>query len=45
MDRIGEHRFFPTMGTAVDGYVEATGVDWVDWEDRRPEGHERQSAD
>jgi high affinity sulfate transporter 1 len=32
---IGPDRFFPTVGTAVDGYVEATGTIWVDWEERR----------
>jgi high affinity sulfate transporter 1 len=31
---IGADRFFPTVGTAVDGYVEATGTTWVDWEER-----------
>jgi high affinity sulfate transporter 1 len=34
-DRIGEDRFFPTLGTAVNAYVNAEEVDWVDWEDRR----------
>lgn len=38
-DRIGEDRFFPTMGTAVDGYVRDAGVEWVDWEDRSRKGH------
>jgi high affinity sulfate transporter 1 len=33
-DAIGPDRFFPTVGTAVDGYVEATGTTWVDWEER-----------
>jgi high affinity sulfate transporter 1 len=33
-DAIGPDRFFPTIGTAVDGYVEATGTTWVDWEER-----------
>jgi high affinity sulfate transporter 1 len=39
-DRIGAGRFFPTMGTAVDAYVHAAEVEWVDWEDRgrRPLG-------
>jgi MFS superfamily sulfate permease-like transporter len=31
---IGADRFFPTVGTAVGGYVEATGTTWVDWEER-----------
>jgi MFS superfamily sulfate permease-like transporter len=33
-DRIGDHRFFPTVGAAVAAYVRETGVDWLDWEDR-----------
>jgi MFS superfamily sulfate permease-like transporter len=32
---IGQDRFFPTIGTAVHGYVAATKVEWVDWEDAR----------
>jgi hypothetical protein len=35
-DAIGPDRFFPTIGTAVDGYLQATGVNWVDWEEQRP---------
>jgi high affinity sulfate transporter 1 len=35
-DQVGPDRFYPTVGTAVDGYLEATGVEWVDWEDRAP---------
>jgi high affinity sulfate transporter 1 len=31
--RVGEERFYPTVGTAVSGYIRETGVDWVDWED------------
>ena len=31
---IGADRFFPTIGVAVDAYLDETGVDWVDWEDR-----------
>jgi MFS superfamily sulfate permease-like transporter len=33
-DQVGDERFFPTVGTAVDGYLRATGVQWVDWEER-----------
>jgi len=33
-DQVGDDRFFPTVGTAVDGYLRATGVEWVDWEER-----------
>ena len=33
-DAIGPDHFFPTIGTAVDAYVAATGTTWVDWEER-----------
>ena len=33
--RLGKERFFATIGEAVSRYVEAEGVKWVDWEDRR----------
>jgi high affinity sulfate transporter 1 len=33
-DQVGADRFFPTVGTAVDAYVRATGVEWVDWEEQ-----------
>jgi high affinity sulfate transporter 1 len=33
-DQVGDERFFPTVGTAVDGYLRETGVEWVDWEER-----------
>ena len=33
-DRFGDDRFCPTVGQAVHAYVDATGVAWVDWEDR-----------
>jgi high affinity sulfate transporter 1 len=32
-DRIGDDRFYPTLGTAIDGYLAATGTEWVDWEE------------
>ena len=35
LERIGDDAFYPTVGTAVDGYVAASGIDWVDWEERR----------
>ncbi len=38
LERIGEDAFYPTVGTAVDGYVQASGIDWVDWEDRPAPG-------
>jgi high affinity sulfate transporter 1 len=33
-DRFGAAHFYPTVGTAVSAYVEATGVEWTDWEDQ-----------
>ena len=33
VERFGRDRFFPTIGSAVHAYVDATGVEWVDWED------------
>jgi high affinity sulfate transporter 1 len=33
--RLGEERFFATLGEAVSSYVKAHSVGWVDWEDRR----------
>jgi MFS superfamily sulfate permease-like transporter len=36
LDRIGEDHLFPTIGTAVDGYVSATGAPWTDWSDEGP---------
>ncbi|HEX5620340.1 MAG TPA: sulfate permease [Solirubrobacteraceae bacterium] len=32
---IGDDRFFPTIGVAVAAYLSESGVDWLDWEDRR----------
>jgi MFS superfamily sulfate permease-like transporter len=32
--RLGEQRFFDTMGEAVSRYLESESVAWVDWEDR-----------
>jgi hypothetical protein len=31
--RIGEHRFFPTIGVAVKAFLATGEVAWVDWED------------
>jgi MFS superfamily sulfate permease-like transporter len=33
--RLGEHFFFPTLGSAVSNYLKTHDVDWNDWEDRR----------
>jgi len=32
--RLGAEAFFPTIGAAVSGYLEAHAVDWVDWQNR-----------
>ena len=32
---IGDDHFFPTIGVSVSAYLSASGVDWLDWEDRR----------
>jgi len=34
--RFGEQTFFPTVGSAVSGYLKAHAVPWDDWEDRLP---------
>jgi len=31
--RIGQDRFFPTIGVAVKAFLQAGQVPWVDWED------------
>jgi high affinity sulfate transporter 1 len=33
-ERFGDDHFYPTVGEAVGAYLEATGVEWTDWEDR-----------
>ena len=33
--RLGEERFFATIGQAVSAYLKAHPVQWEDWEDRR----------
>jgi MFS superfamily sulfate permease-like transporter len=35
-DRLGDTGFFATLGTAINGYVDASGIDWVDWTDKEP---------
>ncbi len=39
-DRIGDGQFFPTLGTAIDGYLAATGTEWVDWSEADPDDTE-----
>jgi high affinity sulfate transporter 1 len=38
-ERFGDDHFYPTVGEAVNAYVETTGVDWTDWEDRATPTH------
>lgn len=38
MEQIGHEKFYLTLGLAVRKFVEETGVEWVDWEDRPPVG-------
>ncbi len=33
---MGQEKFFPTIGQAVDKYVQQHQIDWVDWEDQGP---------
>lgn len=33
--RLGEQRFFATIGEAVSRYLDSQSVPWVDWEDRK----------
>jgi high affinity sulfate transporter 1 len=37
-ERLGEERFFPTIGEAVNRYLATHPVAWTDWEDRVPGG-------
>jgi high affinity sulfate transporter 1 len=34
--QLGEDAFFPTLGAAVNAYLDIHDVDWVDWKDREP---------
>jgi MFS superfamily sulfate permease-like transporter len=36
--RFGEEHFFETTGQAVARYLKSQSVEWVDWEDRAPQG-------
>jgi MFS superfamily sulfate permease-like transporter len=33
-ERFGDDHFYYTVGAAVSAYLDATGVEWTDWEDR-----------
>jgi high affinity sulfate transporter 1 len=32
--RFGDDHFYPTVGAAVSAYLNTTGTQWIDWEDR-----------
>jgi MFS superfamily sulfate permease-like transporter len=36
--KLGTDLFFPTLGRAVDRYLETHRVDWLDWEESAPPG-------
>ena len=36
-ERLGDERFFATVGAAVHGYLNSSGVEWVDWSDEEPD--------
>ena len=36
-ERLGDDRFFATVGAAVHGYLDVSGVEWVDWSDEEPD--------
>jgi high affinity sulfate transporter 1 len=38
-ERFGDDHFYPTVGAAVSAYLETTGVEWTDWEDRPAPTH------
>ena len=44
LQKLGEDAFFPTIGTAVEAYVAASGIEWVDWEERGDAGPEGSSG-
>lgn len=37
--RLGEKRFFTTLGQAVSAYLDTDAVEWMDWEDRVKKGN------
>ena len=39
LERVPDERIFPTVGTAVSGYLKATGQSWTDWEEDARPGH------
>jgi high affinity sulfate transporter 1 len=43
--RLGSDLFFPTLGQAVDAYLDMSGVEWVDWEDARKQKEDGKKKD
>jgi MFS superfamily sulfate permease-like transporter len=35
-DRLGDARFFATLGTAINSYLDTSGIHWVDWTEKEP---------
>ena len=35
LGHVPDDQIFPTVGTAVTGYLKATGQSWTDWEEDR----------
>ncbi len=42
---MGSDLFFPTLGQAVDAYLDMSGVEWVDWEDERKQKDDGKKKD
>ena len=38
-ERFGDDHFYPTIGAAVSAYLDTTGTEWTDWEDRSAPTH------
>jgi high affinity sulfate transporter 1 len=38
-ERFGDDHFYPTIGAAVRAYLDTTGIEWTDWEDRSAPTH------
>ncbi len=42
LERLEPFRAYPTLGTAVDAYLRATGAEWLDWEEQPDEQPDEQ---
>ena len=38
-ERFGDDHLYPTIGAAVSAYLQTTGIEWTDWEDRSAPTH------